>query len=126
MDPELGFGLIILVIGGLLSIRRLWFLHRAIKTMGTVVESSGGTGGGGTIGGGGGGAAFKTVQFQAQDGQSFTFTALGSATVGSRVSVFYHRRKPRKARINSFLQLWAAVLGWVGVGILIVIGAFAT
>jgi len=124
MDPELGLGLIILAIGVFLFVRRLWFLRRAIVATGIVLGSS--EGAGGTSGPVWASPSVKLMQFKTLDGRMFNFTALGGAPVGSHVSVLYHLDNPRKARINSFLQLWSFVLGWAGVGILVVVAAILT
>jgi len=126
MGPELGFGLIILSIGALLFLHKLWFLRKAIKTIGIVVEVSAGSEGGGGHGPMGGSPTVKRVQFQAQDGHDFTFNAIGIAVVGSRVSLLYDRHNPQNARINSFLQLWSFALGWAVFGILISLVAVST
>ncbi|WP_126599978.1 DUF3592 domain-containing protein [Dictyobacter aurantiacus] len=116
------FGLIFLAVGIYLVRDTITFLPGTITAQGTIINCVYGDGDASN-------SCSPTVRFRTQRGQTITIDSTSSDSAwhkGLQVQVRYHPATPQDGRIgNSFIDIWASPLIFVGLGGLVVlIGMF--
>ncbi|MCW3058280.1 MAG: hypothetical protein JWQ02_101 [Capsulimonas sp.] len=111
-----GLGLLLMIVGGGLALKRQQFLSHAQHTQGTVIAMLGHTSTSSS-----GRTYAPTYTFHDQTGKQWTETSGSSSSppsyhVGETVDVYYSPSNPADAEVNGFFSLWgaSAIVGGIG------------
>jgi hypothetical protein len=112
-----GVGTLLFAVGLIVAVHTQWFIARAARAPGVVIENIWGTDSEGSS------TAKPRVRFRTPAGQEFVFVSkVGSShpsyEAGEGVAVLYDPENPGDARIQSFLSLWFVSLLLGGLGAL--------
>ncbi len=99
------------------------FLRSAVRTVGTCIRLDGARNSDGQA------TSLPVFEYQTNDGTIYRYTSTVASTppaynVGDTATLLYHKRNPRNARINSFIEIWLVQLILAVLGLSCCLAAF--